>query len=423
MVISPFSIFSLVATFIGGYIFIIAEHLTSINKATCALLMAVVAWLLVFIDPGIGSIQAEPMLMKVIAEVSQVVFFLLGALTIVEVINSHRGFHLLKQWMHIRSKRVMLWVVSLITFFLSALLDNLTTTVVILSLLRTLVSDSRDRMVIGSAVVIAANAGGAWTPIGDVTTTMLWIGGNISPGSTMGALFLPSIVSLMVSLVFFTFALEGNIEVEANEEKIELEPYGKLIFVLGLLVILLVPVFKVATGLPPFIGILFGLGIIWLVTDFVHGRALQRPHLRLPEILAKVDLSATLFFMGILLTIGALEGTGLLTSAAAYVSKVITSEAPLSLGIGIISSVVDNVPLVAACMGMYTKALYPINAPLWQMIAYCAGVGGNIFIIGSAAGIAFMSIEKVSFTWYLRKATIPAICGYLAGFFLYLLLK
>ncbi len=422
MLISSLSVFWLVLVFVGGYLFIMAEHLTTINKATAAILMAVLSWLLVFIDPGVGAAQAEPMLMKVLAEVSQVVFFLLCALTIVEIINVHRGFDILKQWFRVRSKRSFLWIICLATFFLSALLDNLTTTVVILSMLRTLVPDKKDRLLIGSAVVIAANAGGAWTPLGDITTTMLWIGGQISSGPTMTALFLPSLTAMVVALICFSIPLKGHFPEEVATEPNPTEPFGKLIFALGIFCILLVPIFKLLTGLPPFIGMLFGLGVMWLATDYLHGRY-DREHLRLPSIIAKVDLSGPLFFLGILLTVGALSSTGLLTEVANYVGKIITKDAPLTLGIGAISSVVDNVPLVAAVMKMYEQTTHPMNAPFWQMIAYCAGVGGNILLIGSAAGVAFMSMEKVSFTWYLRKATIPALFGYLAGFGVYLLFR
>ena len=288
------------------------------------------------------------------------------------------------------------------------------------NLLKKIIYD-RDRLLLGSGIVIAANAGGAWTPIGDVTTTMLWIGGQISTEPVMTRLFLPSFICLIASLLILSLSLKGDMPKEsyANAEKMS-EPKSKSIVCIGIACLIFVPIFKMITGLPPFMGMLSGLGILWLATDIFHFRYTDRDHLRVPHILTRVDLSAPLFFLGILFDVAALDSIGLLEVIANSMSHNLSSDASLAFCIGIASAVIDNVPLVAACMGMYDLANVPTDSHLWHLLAYSAGTGGSILVIGSAAGVAFMSMEVVSFYWYLRHIAFPAFVGYSAGFAFYL---
>jgi Na+/H+ antiporter NhaD/arsenite permease-like protein len=285
-----------------------------------------------------------------------------------------------------------------------------------ISLLRKLIPDKEDRMMLGALVVIAANAGGAWTPIGDVTTTMLWINGNITSLSVMKALFIPSIVSLVIALLILGWGLKGNypkLVQRAHEE--EVEPGARLIFFCGVGALVFVPVFKALTGLPPFMGILIGLGAIWLVTDLIHSRHDQRGHLRVPHVLTRIDTSGILFFLGILLCISALDTAGLLEQLAHVLDHYIHNLTLIATTIGLVSAVIDNVPLVAAGMGMYDLQSYPIDSFFWQMLAFCAGTGGSVLIIGSAAGVALMGMEKVDFVWYLKRISLTALASYLGG--------
>lgn len=413
----------MIIVFCLGYILITIEHITAINKATIALMMAIICWVLQFARPHWKGEENIAFLGEHLADISQVVFFLLGALAIVELINLHKGFKIISENIAIRSKRKLLWVIGFITFFLSAILDNLTTTIVMVSLLSKLVDKSNDRLLIGGGIVIAANAGGAWTPIGDVTTTMLWIGGEISTLYVLKDLFLPSIVCLIGSFVILTFMLEGDFDVKVLDEKDKhMEPMGTFIFFLGVGCLVFVPIFKLLTGMPPFMGILFGLSVMWLATDIIH-RSESRAHLTMPNVLSKIDLASVLFFLGILLAIDALETGQMLKMLANWFSQNIASTAVIATLIGLASAVVDNVPLVAATMGMYDLATYPQDHPFWELIAYCAGTGGSILIIGSAAGVVFMGLEKADFFWYLKRISIPAAVGYFAGIGVYLLLQ
>ncbi|MDF2549855.1 MAG: hypothetical protein K0S07_922 [Chlamydiales bacterium] len=408
-------------TFVVGYSFIIAEHVTHINKSTIALLMAAAIWSIVFIH---NSDHLEPYkehFYEHLSHVSELIFFLIAAVTIVEIINAHRGFRFFSRYIQADTKRSMLFLTGIITFFLSSVLDNLTTTIVMVNLLKKIIYDKRDRLLLGSGIVIAANAGGAWTPIGDVTTTMLWIGGQISTEPVITRLFFPSFICLIASLLILSFSLKGKMPEEsyANAEKLD-EPKSKSIVCIGISCLICVPIFKMITGLPPFMGMLCGLGILWLATDLFHGRYPDRDHLRVPHILTRVDLSAPLFFLGILLSVAALDSVGILRVIATQMSLNLSSEPALAFCIGVASAVIDNVPLVAACMGMYDMAVVPPDSHLWHMLAYCAGTGGSILVIGSAAGVAFMAMEVVSFYWYLKHIAFPAFVGYTAGFLFYL---
>ncbi len=414
----------IVLVFLLGYVAIIVEHYTQINKTAVALFVAVVCWSIQLVA------KLEPANLQLVAlgdhvnHIAQIIFFLMGAMTIVELVDAHKGFKILTDCIQTTSRRRLLVVVGVIAFFLSAVLDNLTTTIVMISLLRKLIPQKEERFLLSCLVVIAANSGGAWTPIGDVTTTMLWIDGRISSIAIMKSLFLPSVVSLLVPLIFYWFVFKGRLQVkkEGGSDG-ELAPGAKLILALGILALVFVPVFKALTGLPPFMGILIGLGVLWLVTDIVHRGWEKRSHLRVPHVLTKIDMSGVLFFLGILLCVDALQTAGLLKALANWLDATIPSQALIATVIGILSAIIDNVPLVAATMGMYSIEQFPPDHTLWHMIAYAAGTGGSILIIGSAAGVAMMGMEKAHFIGYLRKASLPALLGYLAGMGIYLLMR
>jgi NhaD family Na+/H+ antiporter len=406
----------MVITFIIGYFLITIEHVTKINKTSIALIMAIMCWIFQFANQLESHESNLSFLGEHLADISQIIFFLLGALTIVEIVNAHKGFRLISDYIQMRSKRKLLWLVAFIAFFLSAILDNLTTTIIFISLLRKLIDNKEDRLVMGGAVVIAANAGGAWTPIGDVTTTMLWIGGQLSTVVMMRELFIPSFICFFVSLLCLSFFLKGEFApIDNNDQKEEKEPMGTLVFWLGLVCLVFVPIFKLLTGLPPFMGMMFGLALMWLFTDIIHREYEERYHLRVPHVITKIDVASVLFFLGILLCIDALHTAGLLTQLAMWMDSTISNSTLIAIALGLASAVVDNVPLVAAIMNMYDLSLYPTDSSFWNLIAYCAGTGGSILIIGSAAGVAFMGLENVQFFWYLRRISFPALLGYFAG--------
>lgn len=414
---------TMVLIFIAGYILITLEHVVHINKATTAIVMAILCWVIQFINPHWEQKSNIDALSHHLASICQIVFFLLGALTIVETINVHKGFNVISNYIQLRSKKNLLWIVGILSFFLSAILDNLTTTIVMISLLSKLVDKTEERLLIGGAIVIAANAGGAWTPIGDVTTTMLWIGGQISTLIVMRDLFFPSLLCMGAAFAYITFHLKGSFSPrELHLEEKLMEPKGALVFFLGIGLLICVPVFKVLTGLPPFMGMLLAMGVLWAVTDFIHQDRSERSHLLVPQVFAKIDWAGTLFFfLGILLCIDALDTAKILEQLAGWLAFAVGNTNIIAVLIGIASAVVDNVPLVAATMGMYDLAQYPQDHAFWQMIAYCAGTGGSILIIGSAAGVVYMSMEKVTFSWYVKRITIPAAIGYGAGIAGYLL--
>lgn len=412
--------YMMIVVFIIGYVFITIEHYTGINKATVALMMAVLSWTLQFLDPHWTGEYNQTFLGHHLSNISQVVFFLLSALTIVEIISMHKGFNVIANVIQFQSKRKLLWIVGFITFFLSAILDNLTSTVVMISLLGKLIDDRDERLLMGGAVVIAANAGGAWTPIGDVTTTMLWIGGQVSTLNIMKVLFIPSLMCLVTALAIFSLLVKGNFkkkDVHFNHG--EIEPMGRFIFYLGIACLIFVPIFRITTGLPPFMGMLLGLSAMWLVTDILHCKYDDRNHLRVPFVLGKIDLSGTLFFLGILLCIDALDTAKILEHLAVFLNDTIGNTTLIATAIGLASAVVDNVPLVAATMGMYDLAQYPMDHHLWELIAYTAGTGGSILLIGSAAGVAFMGMENVNFIWYTKKITFAATASYFVGIIVY----
>lgn len=411
---------AMIVAFFIGYFLITIEHITHINKATIALLMAVICWIFQFGSQAWTHEENIKFLGNHLSEISQVIFFLIGALTIVEIISAHNGFKMISDHLKINSKKTMFWAVGFITFFLSSVLDNLTTTIVMITFLQKLIEKGEDRLIFGGGIVIAANAGGAWTPIGDVTTTMLWIGGQISAFSIIKEIFLPSLTCLVVSFFLLSFCLKGHFVFKDNLGAEAKLPHGKLIFFLGFGLLIFVPIFKIMTGLPPFMGILLALSVLWLTTDLLHRKHDDRDHLRIPHTLSRIDLSAALFFLGVLLCIDALESAGILNGLAAFLDRTVGNSQIIAVLIGLASAIVDNVPLVAGAIGMYSLNTYATDSPFWSLVAYTAGTGGSMLIFGSAAGVVFMSLEKANFFWYLKRISLPALLGFLAGVLVYL---
>ncbi len=418
---------TLIVLFVLTYAAIALEHPLKINKSASALLGAGAMWTVYALASGDAHALGEQLGESLVAT-AQIVFFLMGAMTIVEVVDAHHGFEVVTARIKTSSLPALMGLIGIVTFFLSAVLDNLTTTIVMVSLLRKLIDGREDRLLFAGMVVIAANAGGAWSPIGDVTTTMLWIGGQVTGRAVVTALFLPSLVSLLLPLGIAAFMLRGR-QVVAPPRETDGAGTGtsaferNLMFFLGLAILVAVPVFKTVTHLPPFMGILFGLGLLWLIGDALHRHKDEREkeQLTLAHALSKIDMASIMFFIGILLAVATLEHTQVLASLAGWLDHTIGRTDLIVLIIGIASAVVDNVPLVAAAMGMYSLSAYPTDHFLWQFLAYCAGTGGSILIIGSAAGVAAMGLERIAFGWYLRKISLLALLGYLSGAGTYLL--
>ena len=410
----------MVLIFAIGYIAISLENKIKVNKAAIALLVAVFCWVFNFIEHFPPNEASLHRLTEHLGEISEVIFFLMGAMTIVELIDSHGGFKIITDFIRTKDKRKLLWVISIITFFLSSVLDNLTTSIVMVSLLRRLIPDRDDRMIFAGMVIIAANAGGAWSPIGDVTTTMLWIGGQVTTGKLMEFLIIPSLVSLFVPLLYFSLSIKQGAYPDSSHNTDSPAQHGaKRVFFLGIGSLIFVPVFRAVTNLPPFMGVLLGLGIMWVLTDLIHQK---RDHLKVPSILTRIDFSSVLFFLGILLAVAALETAGILGSLALRMDHYFNNKDVIATVLGLLSAIIDNVPLTAATMGMYPLSSYPADSKLWEMIAYSVGTGGSILIIGSAAGVVVMGMEKISFGWYLKKVSLPVLIGYFLGIGSFLLI-
>lgn len=410
----------IVAIFIIGYAAIALEHPIKINKAASALITAALCWAVYALFTP-DKEHAVDYLSEHLGEVSGILFFLLGAMTIVELIDAHDGFHIITSRIQTTDKKKMVWIIALITFFLSAALDNLTTTIVIISLLRKLIADKKERLLFAGLVIIAANAGGAWSPIGDVTTTMLWIGGQITTGNIIMQTFFPSLVCLLVPTFIISRQIKGNLErpavIDKNINFTSSDKERNTVFWLGIGCLIFVPVFKTITHLPPYMGILFGLGLMWIITEMIHSGKDEEEKgvFSVNHALRKVDTPSVLFFLGILLSIAALQATGVLTNLATWMDSTIGNINVITMAIGLLSAVVDNVPLVAAAQGMYSLEQYPTDHYFWEFLAYCAGTGGSALIIGSAAGVAAMGLEKIEFFWYFKKITLLALSGYFAG--------
>jgi Na+/H+ antiporter NhaD/arsenite permease-like protein len=437
---------AIIIVFVIGYLFIAFEHQVHVNKTASALLTAVICWTLFILlkpHPSITEGEAYKHFMDThgsgvftefvtsalgehIGEISQILFFLLGAMTIVELIDAYHGFNFVTSKIKTKNPKVLLWIVCWIAFFLSAVLDNLTTTIVMVSVMRKLIPDKDLRLTFIGMIIIAANAGGAWTPIGDVTTTMLWIGGQVSTLKIIQTLFLPSVVCMLIPLAILTFRIRqktlGNVNEHLGNE--QMIAGGKWILILGLGIMLCVPAFKVITHLPPYVGMLGGLGVLWVVSEMFSARLddAMKKNYTAAGALSRIDVPTILFFLGILLAVGALESLGTLHQLSASLSETVGDTKMIITLIGLLSAVVDNVPLVAACMGMYDLSVFPMDHFMWVYLAYCAGTGGSILIIGSAAGVAAMGMEKIDFIWYLKKISLLALLGYFGGALVYLII-
>lgn len=447
----------IIVVFILGYMGIALEHSLKINKTAIAIVTGILCWTLFMVmspDDNLmksGGFQEFLSISKTteaevqsnaelhrefvthslaehLAEISQILFFLLGAMTIVELVDAHQGFRFITD--HIKTTNItrLLWLVCWITFFLSSILDNLTTTIVMVSLLRKLLHDKETRLFFASMVVIAANAGGAWTPIGDVTTTMLWIGGQITTLNIMKMLFVPSVLCMLAPLLYLTFTMKGTLPGQSGLSGQTTEHqsgHGKIMLLAGVGALVSVPVFKTVTHMPPYAGILLGLGILWILSELLSPDAddNMRKHYSVAGALQRIDIPSVLFFLGILLAVGALESMQVLQELAQTLDRTIGDQRIIITLIGLLSAIVDNVPLVAATMGMYDPTLYPTDHMIWEYLAYCAGTGGSILIIGSAAGVAVMGMEKVDFFWYIKRISLLALMGYAAGALAYILIE
>ena len=441
---------AIVIVFCIGYFCIAIESLTKINKAAIALLMFVATWTLFMFDPA--SYVPEAIGTNIASAVSSVIehhlgstattlFFLMGAMTIVELVDQNGGFNFVRDTLQTKSKRALLWRIAFMTFILSAILDNLTTSIVMIMILRKLVSDKKDRLIYAALVVIAANSGGAFSPIGDVTTIMLWNKGVITAAGVIMEIFIPSLVSMVIPAYVLSLSLKGNLEIQQDTVVVE-ETDGlsagqrKAIFFLGVGGLIFVPIFKTITHLPPFVGILLVLGVLWIATEIFYTSIHQEgedtadnrnTQKRVSKMLSRIDMDTILFFLGILMAVACLETIGVLTMLGQGLDVAFEGNHYLVTGIiGVLSSIVDNVPLVAGCMGMYPVAPtgdMAIDGIFWQLLAYCAGVGGSMLIIGSAAGVVVMGLEKITFGWYMKKITWIAFVGYLAGIVCYWLEK
>jgi len=428
-----------ISIFLVGYLLIAVEHPIRVNKTATALVTGTLCWaVLALATPDFqGELVNRGVLESVtelhsflntalahqLAEISGILFFLLGAMTIVELIDAHAGFQFITRNIQTRNARSLLWIVSWLTFFLSAVLDNLTTSIVMASLIRKIIPAQGTRMLFAGMIIIAANAGGAWSPIGDVTTTMLWIGGHVSSVAIMENLFIPSVVCLLIPLGMLTFRLNGQIEgLEKPTETSTGIKSGKIMLLVGVGVLVFVPVFKTLTHLPPFLGILFGLGVLWVVSELINPELdeSEKKYYSVAGALTRIDVPSVLFFFGILLAVGSLETIGTLDHFAHGLHQFFGDTRIIISIIGVVSAIVDNVPLVAASMGMYPLIDYPADSMLWHYLAYCAGTGGSLLIIGSAAGVAVMGMEKIDFIWYVKKITWLAFLGYAGGALVYL---
>jgi Na+/H+ antiporter NhaD/arsenite permease-like protein len=414
---------AVVVIFTVAYLAIALEHPIGISKSASALIGAGVLWTVYALYAGDHTRVANE-LNETVGATAQIIFFLLGAMTVVEVVDAHDGFRIITSRIRTNKLTTLLWLVAWVTFFLSAVLDNLTTTIVMISLLRKLLSTTSERLLFASIVVIAANAGGAWSPIGDVTTTMLWIGGQITALGIIDALFLASFVNLLVPLVVVTYGLRGQ---TYQPHAVAADVAGgaferNVMFALGLGILVSVPAFKQITHLPPFMGVLFGVGLLWLAGELIHRtkEGELRNRFSVTHALGRIDHGSLLFFVGILLAVATLEHTHILAALAGWLDQTVGRLEIIGLLLGLLSAVVDNVPLVAASMGMYSLQQYPTDSFLWEFVAYCAGTGGSILIIGSAAGVAAMGLEKIQFIWYMRKISGLALLGYFAGAAVYI---
>ncbi|MBI4844348.1 MAG: sodium:proton antiporter NhaD [Nitrospirae bacterium] len=406
--------------FVIAYSMIALEHPIRINKSATALMAAGLMWTLYSFASPLGVEGVIHQLTEKLAETAAIVFFLICAMTIVEVTDSHGGFEVITSRIKATKLTSLLWIIGFISFYLSSILDNMTTTIVMIALMKRLLKEHKQRLFFAGIIVIAANAGGAWTPIGDVTTTMLWIGGQVTTGNIMKGLWISSMINLLVPLAIASFILKGDV---VPPDKVEngagsTSPFEKnLMFFMGVGSLIFVPIFKAVTHLPPYLGILLALGVLWFVGNILHRNKPdeEKDHLRLAKALKRIDMASVVFFIGILLAVAALSANGMLPSLAGWLDAKLGNQSLIVIIIGLCSAVIDNIPLVAASMGMYPLSQFPPDSFLWEFMAYCAGTGGSILIIGSAAGVAAMGLEKIEFFWYARRIGPLAFAGYFAG--------
>ena len=428
---------AIIIVFVLGYAGIALEHTLKIDKAAIALLTGTLCWVLFMygsdsLIPQIETAESaqwiDERLKEHLGEIAEILFFLMGAMTIVEIIDAHEGFSIITDRITTTHRVKLIWILGILTFFLSAALDNLTTAIVMAALLRKMIKDKKDLWMFAGILIIAANAGGAWSPIGDVTTIMLWIGGQVTASNIITEIFLPSLVCLLVPLLIVTFRFKGHIQSADSHKDLEILVTSyekKLVFFVGIGSLLFVPVFKSVTGLPPFMGILMGLGVMWILTELVH-RSKSTQHkkpLTIVGVLQKIDTPSILFFLGILIAVGSLQSAGHLVDLAQVLDSNLNNIYAVNAAIGVLSSIVDNVPLVAGAMGMYSLETYPVDNTFWELLAYCAGTGGSILIIGSAAGVAIMGILKIDFMWYVKHISLLAFLGYVAGILTFIALN
>ena len=428
----------MIIVFVLGYMAIALEHSIKVDKAASALIIGGLGWAL-YAFSGVDAHHINEHLAHHLVDIAEILFFLLGAMTIVELIDAHEGFSIITDKITTNKRVALLWILSIITFFFSAALDNLTTAIVMAALLTKLIKDKEDLWMFAGMVILSANAGGAWSPIGDITTIMLWIGGQVTAANIITSVFLPSVVCAIVPLIYLTFRLKGEITrpitVETKEHYLDpTTPFERnLIFYLGVASLLFVPIFKTVTHLPPYVGILLSLGVLWLVTEILHRSKNheQKSAKSVIGVLKKVDIPTIFFFLGILLAVASLQSAGQLDIVASYLDTTFNGQSVegiyiINVIIGLLSSIVDNVPLVAGAMGMYPVSEvghYAVDGMFWEFLAYCAGTGGSVLIIGSAAGVAVMGILKIDFIWYIKNISLLALMGYLAGAATYIFMQ
>ena len=424
----------MIIVFILGYLAIAFEHPIKVDKAASALIIGGLCWAL-YAFSGVDAHHMNEHLAHHLVDIAEILFFLLGAMTIVELIDAHQGFSIITDRITTNKKVALMWILSLITFFFSAALDNLTTAIVMSALLTKLIKDKEDLWMFAGIIIFTANAGGAWSPIGDVTTIMLWIGGQVTAANIITSVFIPSVVCALVPLIYLSFRLKGSITRPIAKElkEHEVDPTSSfernLIFYMGVCALLFVPIFKTITHLPPYVGMLLSLGVLWLTTEIIHKSKNheQKSVLSVIGVLKKVDVPTIFFFLGILLAVASLQAAGQLDIVATYLNETFNGDVYIiNMIIGLLSSIVDNVPLVAGAMGMYEitpTGNFAVDGIFWEFLAYCAGTGGSVLIIGSAAGVAVMGILKIDFIWYLKNISLLALMGYIAGAATYIFMQ
>ena len=416
----------IIGVFIIGYVFITLEHVVSVDKASTALVTGVVCWALIALGMNVPDFKYQ--LHEHVGHISEILFFLLGAMTIVELVDNHKGFKIITDRIITTNRVKLLWILSIVAFFFSAVLDNLTAAIVMGALLSKIMKEKNDLWFFGGMIIIAANAGGAWSPIGDVTTIMLWIKGKVSAINIIQSTILPSVICILIPLLYVSLKLKGNVSTNNNptqsDDDVTSSSERNFIFLIGVLGLLFVPVFKLITDLPPYMGMLLSLGVIWIITEILHRKKSsdKRKQLTVVGAVKKIDILTIFFFLGILLSVHGLQTIGTLDNVANYLRSTFNGDIfIINFIIGLLSAIVDNVPLVAGAIEMYPKEI--MDSSFWEFLAYCAGTGGSVLIIGSAAGVAIMGILKIDFFWYLRRITFLAFIGYVSGAFTYWVLN